>query len=445
MRPPSSSWWAFCFLLPKPARITEAGFSFLALMNPIKLEYRAVDALIPYARNAKQHSEAQVAQIAASIREFGWGAPILIDGQNNVIAGHGRLLAARKLGLVEVPVVPMEHLTDTQRRALILADNKIGENASWEDELLGIELSELKDAGFDLDLTGFSTEEWEALIAGEEQTKDGLTDDNAVPEVSENPISQSGDLWILGEHKLLCGDATKADDYKTLLGEELVDMTFTDPPYNVNYANTAKEKMLGKSRPIMNDNLGEGFGSFLFDACDNILTRTKGAIYIAMSSSELDTLQAAFRAAGGKWSTFIIWAKNTFTLGRADYQRQYEPILYGWRDGADHYWCGARDQGDVWNIKKPAKNDLHPTMKPVELVERAVRNSSKTRDLVLDPFGGSGTTLIACEKSGRRARIIELDPKYVDVIVKRWEEYTGEKAQKSNPPVLDESLADEPS
>jgi DNA modification methylase len=445
MRPPSFPRWAFCFLLPKPARITEAGFSFLALMNPIKLEYRAVDALIPYARNAKQHSEAQVAQIAASIREFGWGAPILIDGQNNVIAGHGRLLAARKLGLLEVPVVPMEHLTDTQRRALILADNKIGENASWEDELLGIELSELKDAGFDLGLTGFSTEEWEALIAGEAQTKDGLTDDDAVPEVSENPISKPGDLWILGEHKLLCGDATKPDDYKMLLGDELVDMTFTDPPYNVNYANTAKEKFLGKNRPIMNDNLGEGFGSFLFDACDNILTRTKGAIYIAMSSSELDTLQAAFRAAGGKWSTFIIWAKNTFTLGRADYQRQYEPILYGWRDGADHYWCGARDQGDVWNIKKPAKNDLHPTMKPVELVERAVRNSSKTRDLVLDPFGGSGTTLIACEKSGRRARIIELDPKYVDVIVKRWEEYTGDKAQKANAPVLDESLADEPS
>ncbi len=445
MRPPSFPRWAFCFLLPKPAHVTEAGFSFLDLMTPLQLEYRAVDALIPYARNAKQHSEAQVAQIAASIREFGWGAPILIDGQNNVIAGHGRLLAARKLGLPEVPVVPMAHLTDTQRRALILADNKIGENASWEDELLGIELSELKDAGFDLGLTGFSTEEWEALIAGEEQIKDGLTDDDAVPAVAENSISQPGDLWILGEHKLLCGDATKADDYKVLLGEELVDMTFTDPPYNVNYANTAKEKMLGKNRPIMNDNLGAGFGSFLFDACDNILTRTKGAIYIAMSSSELDTLQAAFRAAGGKWSTFIIWAKNTFTLGRADYQRQYEPILYGWRDGADHYWCGARDQGDVWNIKKPAKNDLHPTMKPVELVERAIRNSSKTKDLVLDPFGGSGTTLIACEKTGRRARLIELDPKYVDVIVKRWEEYTGQKAQKANAPVLDESLTDEPS
>ncbi len=415
-------------------------------MNPLKLEYRSVEALIPYARNAKQHPDAQVAQIAASIREFGWGAPILVDGNNNVIAGHGRLLAARKLGMDEVPVVSMDHLTDTQRRALILADNKIGENASWEDELLGIELSELKDAGFDLELTGFSTEEWEALIAGEETDKEGLTDEDAVPEVVE-PISKPGDLWVLGEHKVLCGDATKLDDYKRLLGDELVDMTFTDPPYNVNYANTAKDKMRGKNRPIMNDNLGDSFEQFLKDACANIVVYTKGAIYIAMSSSELDTLQSAFRASGGRWSTFIIWAKNTFTLGRADYQRQYEPILYGWKEGNDHYWCGARDQGDVGNVKKPAKNDLHPTMKPVELVERAVRNSSKTKDLVLDPFGGSGSTLIACEKAGRRARLIELDPKYVDVIVKRWEEYTGQKAQMiqgADEPVEDEALADEP-
>jgi DNA modification methylase len=401
-------------------------------MNPLKLEYRSVDALIPYARNAKQHSDAQVAQIAASIREFGWGAPILIDGQNNLIAGHGRLLAARKLGMAEVPVVPMDHLTDTQRRALILADNKIGENASWEDDLLGIELAELKDAGFDLGLTGFSQDEWERLIAGEESDTTGLTDDDAVPEVEENSVSQPGDIWTLGEHKLLCGDATKTEDYKALLGDELVDMTFTDPPYNVNYANTAKDKMRGKNRPILNDNLGDGFGSFLTDACMNILTHTKGAVYIAMSSSELDTLQSAFRAAGGKWSTFIIWAKNTFTLGRADYQRQYEPILYGWRDGADHFWCGARDQGDVWNVKKPQKNDLHPTMKPVELVERALRNSSKTRDLVLDPFGGSGSTLIACEKAGRRARLIELDPKYVDVIIRRWQQWSGKEATRAD-------------
>ncbi len=398
----------------------------------IRIEMRPVDVLIPYARNAKQHSDVQVAQIAASIREFGWGAPILVDGSNNVIAGHGRLLAARKLGLAEVPVVPMAHLTDIQRRALILADNKIGENAAWDEELLGLELAELNHAGFDLGLTGFSAEEWEVLIAGDDATKDGLTGDDAVPDVPETPISKTGDVWLLGGHKLLCGDATKADDYMVLLGDELPDMAFTDPPYNVNYANTAKDKLRGKHRPILNDNLGDDFGAFLTDACRNILSVTKGAVYIAMSSSELDTLQSAFRSAGGKWSTFIIWAKNTFTLGRADYQRQYEPILYGWRDGADHYWCGARDQGDVWQISKPQKNDLHPTMKPVELVERAVRNSSKTRDIVLDPFGGSGSTLIACEKAGRRARLIELDPKYVDVIVRRWQEFTGQEAKRAS-------------
>jgi DNA modification methylase len=396
-------------------------------METLHIEYRPVESLIPYARNARQHSDAQVAQIAASIIEFGWGAPILIDGQNNVVAGHGRLLAARKLGMAEVPVVPMEHLTDIQRKALILADNKIGENASWDEALLGLELAELQDAGFDLDITGFTPEEWDELIAGGDNN-DGLTDDDQVPEMTENPVSRTGDVWLLGNHRLLCGDATNPQDYKLLLGDELVDMTFTDPPYNVNYANTAKDKMRGTHRPILNDNLGDDFAGFLQAACANLLSVTKGAVYIAMSSSELDTLQSAFRAAGGKWSTFIIWAKNTFTLGRADYQRQYEPILYGWKDGAQHFWCGARNQGDVWQINKPHKNDLHPTMKPVELVERAILNSSKTRDIVLDPFGGSGTTLIAAEKSGRQARLIEMDPKYADVIVKRWQEFTGKQA-----------------
>ena len=359
-----------------------------------------------------------------------------------MISGHGRLLAARKLGMSDVPVVPMAHLTDIQRRALILADNKIGENASWDDELLGLELAELKNNDFALALTGFTTEEWEALI-GADTENDGLTDEDQVPEVTETPVSRIGDLWLLGEHKVLCGDATKAEDYTLLLGDELADMVFTDPPYNVNYANTAKDKQRGKNRPILNDNMGEGFGAFLLTACKNILKVTKGAVYIAMSSSELDTLQASFRAAGGKWSTFVIWAKNTFTMGRADYQRQYEPILYGWKDGTDHYWCGARDQGDVWQIKKPQKNDLHPTMKPVELVERAVRNSSKTRDIVLDPFGGSGTTVIACEKSGRRARLIELDPKYVDVIVRRWQDFAGAEAHRASDGATFNALVDQ--
>jgi len=245
----------------------------------------------------------------------------------------------------------------------------------------------------------------------------------------EEPVSRLGDVWRLGPHRLVCGDATTAEAYARLFpGGEQADMVFTDPPYNVNYANSAKDKLRGKHRPILNDALGDGFHDFLREALTLLIAHTQGAIYVAMSSSELDTLQAAFRAAGGKWSTFIIWAKNTFTLGRSDYQRQYEPILYGWPEGATRHWCGDRDQGDVWQIKKPAKNDLHPTMKPVELVERAIRNSSRPGDVVLDPFGGSGTTLIAAEKSGRQARLIELDPKYVDVIVRRWQEYAGGQA-----------------
>jgi DNA modification methylase len=226
----------------------------------------------------------------------------------------------------------------------------------------------------------------------------------------------------------LCGDSTSIEDVEKLMGGELADMAFTDPPYNVDYGNSAKDKLRGKDRRILNDNLGDSFYEFLKAALTNLLSVTKGGCYISMSSSELDILQKAYRDAGGKWSTFIIWAKNTFTLGRADYQRQYEPILYGWKDGGDHFWCGARDQGDVWFINKPHKNDLHPTMKPIELVERAIKNSSKSRDIVVDLFGGSGSTMIACEKSGRSARLMELDPKYVDVIIRRWQEFVGKEA-----------------
>jgi DNA modification methylase len=256
----------------------------------------------------------------------------------------------------------------------------------------------------------------------------GLTDEDAAPEPPPHPVSSSGDLWLLGDHRVLCGDASAQNDVDRLLAGGLADMVFTDPPYNVNYGATMKDKPRKKTRKIANDNLGDGFEQFLRDACVNMLAVTKGAIYICMSSSELHTLQKVFREAGGHWSTFVIWAKNTFTMGRSDYQRQYEPILYGWKEGTDHFWCGARDQGDVWFVKKPVSNDLHPTMKPVELVERAIRNSSKGRDTVLDPFGGSGSTLIACEKAGRQARLIELEPKYCDVIIRRWEQYTGKPA-----------------
>jgi DNA modification methylase len=389
----------------------------------------SVDRLIPYARNARTHSPEQVAQIAASIAEFGWTNPILVGADGVVIAGHARLLAARKLGITDVPVIVLDHLSDSQRRALVIADNRLALNAGWDEEMLRVELEALREDEFNLDLLGFGVDEMDALLAEPESEVAGNTEDDAVPETPETAVTVSGDVWILGDHRLLCGDATQIDAVEKVLAGGLADMVFTDPPYNVNYGATMKDKLRGKKRKIANDNLGDGFEQFLRDACTNILTVTKGAVYICMSSSELHTLQKAFRDSGGHWSTFVIWAKNTFTMGRSDYQRQYEPILYGWKEGSDHFWCGARDQGDVWFVKKPVSNDLHPTMKPVELVERAIRNSSKSRDTVLDPFGGSGSTLIACEKAGRQARLIELEPKYCDVIVRRYQEFSGKEAK----------------
>jgi hypothetical protein len=324
-----------------------------------KIEPWPTTRLIPYARNARTHSPEQVAQIAASIVEFGFTNPILAGSDGIIVAGHGRLAAAQKLGLATVPVVVLDHLTPTQRRALIIADNRIAENAGWDEALLRIEMADLQDADFDLSLTGFDADALAELMAGDEPQGEGQTDDDAVPDVAETPVSRPGDVWLLGGHRLLCGDSTVAESYDRVLDGEPVDMVFTDPPYNVNYANSAKDKMRGKDRAILNDNLGEGFYDFLLAALTPTVAHCRGGIYVAMSSSELDVLQAAFRAAGGKWSTFIIWAKNTFTLGRADYQRQYEPILYGWPEGAQRHWCGDRDQGDVWNIKKPQKNDLH--------------------------------------------------------------------------------------
>lgn len=397
-----------------------------------KIQQWPVAKLIPYARNARTHSDEQVAQIAASIAEFGFTNPILVGADGVIVAGHGRLAAAQKLAMAMVPVVVLEHLSPTQRRALVIADNRIAENAGWDETMLRVEMEALQLDDFDMSLTGFDADALAELMAGGGGDDLGNTDDDDVPEVLETAISRTGDVWLLGPHRLLCGDSTLEESYAQLLQGEEVDMVFTDPPYNVNYANTAKDKMRGKNRAILNDNLGDGFYDFLLAALTPTVANCKGAIYVAMSSSELDVLQSAFREAGGKWSTFVIWAKNTFTMGRSDYQRQYEPILYGWREGGKHHWCGDRNQSDVWQIKKPHKNDLHPTMKPVELVERAIRNSSRPGNSVMDPFGGSGTTLIAAEKTGRVGRMIELDPKYVDVIVRRWQDWTGKQATRES-------------
>ena len=338
------------------------------------LERVDVSALSAFAGNPRTHSDGQIDQIAASIREFGWTNPILVDADGTIIAGHGRLEAAKRLQLREVPVIRLGHLSEAQRKALVIADNQLALNAGWDEVALSNLIRDLDAEDFELDVLGFMAQDLERYLAGIDVDTAAEADEGSIPEVPVEPVSKPGDLWILGDHRLLCGDATVLSDVERLMDGQLADMVFSDPPYNVDYGNGAKGKLQGKDRRILNDALGDGFYQFLYDACVNLLTVTKGACYICMSSSELHTLQKAFTDAGGKWSTFVIWAKNTFTLGRSDYQRQYEPILYGWKQGADHFWCGARDQGDVWFVDKPRVNDLHPTMKPVELVERAIRN-----------------------------------------------------------------------
>ncbi|MGE0108165.1 MAG: DNA modification methylase [Bdellovibrionales bacterium] len=393
------------------------------------IELWPIDKLIPYARNPRKNDHV-IDKMVAAIHEFGFRIPIVARSDGSIVDGHLRLKAAQKLGMETVPVALADDLTEAQVKAFRLIANRSAAWAEWDDEYLELEFRDLMALDYDLEKTGFSEEEL-AKALEDVGFGEGQTDDDVVPEAPIEPKTKLGDMYLLGKHRLLCGDSTVLENVERVLDGALADMVFTDPPYNVDYGNAAKDKMRGNDRRIMNDNLGDGFETFLYDACVNMLTVCKGAIYVCMSSSELHTLQKVFVAAGGKWSTFVIWAKNTFTLGRSDYQRQYEPILYGWKQGTDHFWCGARDQGDVWFVNKPTKNDLHPTMKPVELVERAIRNSSKSRDIVLDCFGGSGSTMIACEKSGRQARLIELDPKYCDVIVQRWEEFTGQKAIKN--------------
>lgn len=388
-----------------------------------RIELYDIGRLIPSARNARTHSEAQIAEIAGSIAAFGFIVPVVVDPDGGIIAGHGRVLAARKLSLQKVPVIVANHLTEAEKRAYAIADNKIALNAGWDEQLLKVEIEALKDDGVILKTLGFSEEEFNELLdsLGTEQQPD----EDLAPETPISPVTVSGDVWRLGEHILMCGDALDEECYSTLLAGTTAGMVFTDPPYNVAY------HAPGLGVGIANDDLGHEFGSFLQAACKRMLQNTSGALYICMSSSELHTLHNAFTLSGGHWSTFVIWGKNTFTLGRADYQRQFEPILYGWPKGKSHYWCGTRDQGDLWLIDRPQVNDLHPTMKPVALVERAVLNSSKRGDIVLDPFGGSGTTLIACDKTGRRARLIELEPQYCDVIITRWQEFSGHEATYS--------------
>jgi len=390
----------------------------------MKIEQRSVETLIPYINNSRKHSDEQVAQIAASIKEFGWTNPILVDGANGLIAGHGRLMAARKLKMTEVPVIELAYLTETQKKALIIADNKLALNAGWDTAMLTIEMQELQEEGFDLDLLGFDDKELNALL--EPETKEGLTDEDEVPELPKEPKTKLGDIYILGNHRLMCGDSTSITDMEKLVNGQPVDMCLTDPPYNVAYEGGTKEKLT-----IQNDSMEDGqFRQFLRDAfvAADMVMKAGAVFYIWHADSEGYNFRGACHDAGWKVRQCLIWKKSSLVMGRQDYHWMHEPCLYGWKDGASHLWSADRKQTTILEFDKPSRNGEHPTMKPVELFEYQMLNNTKGGDIVLDSFGGSGTTLIAAEKHGRYARLMELDPKYCDVIVKRWEDFTGKQA-----------------
>ena len=406
------------------------------------IEQKRIEDIKPYEKNAKLHPKKQVQQIANSIKAFGFNQAIVTDMKGVIIVGHGRFEAAKLLGMETVPVISLK-LTDKKAKAYRLADNRLNQS-DWDMKLVIEELKDLADEEL-VELTGF---EKDILLSDEER-------DAAVPDVPVKAQSVLGDLYELGSHRVMCGDSTSLQTIEKLMAGKKADCIWTDPPYNVNYGATMKDKLRGTSnRKILNDSFKNtvAFYQFLFDALTAMRPHVRGDVYIAMSSSELHTLQKAFTDCGGHWSTFIIWVKNTFTIGRANYQRQYEPILYGWFEGSSHYWSGRRNLGDIvrdslredadgskwikvhedggvasdiWEFPKPSKNREHPTMKPVPLVTRAIVNSSLPGNIVLDSFGGGGSTLIACEKAGRSCFTCELDPKYVDVIVQRYVDYTG--------------------
>jgi DNA modification methylase len=396
----------------------------------MQIEKRQLSELIPYINNSRKHSDDQVTQIAASIKEFGWTNPILVDGDNGIIAGHGRIMAAKKLNMTEVPVIELAHLSKEQRKALIIADNKLALNSDWDSNLLAIELKDLQDLGFDLNLTGFNADELANILLPEQIA--GLTDEDATPPIPDEPKTKLGDVYILGNHKLMCGDSASLDDAEKLMDGDLADLVFTDPPYNVAYSGRGANNL----GTIKNDDMSnEDFEQFCRDIFTTYHTYMKplACIYVCHPDSQ-SAPKLAFEktfAEQFKKSSTLIWMKQSAGMGWQDYRAQHEPILYGWKEGSGkHFYSGDRTKTTIWKIGRDAQSSyVHPTQKPVALPEEAINNSSKGMDIVLDLFGGSGSTLIACEKVGRKARLMELDPKYCDVIVKRWEDFTGKKAE----------------
>ena len=374
--------------------------------------------LVPYVNNARTHSPEQIKKLRSSLREFGFINPVIIDRDYGVIAGHGRILAAKEEGIKEVPCVFADHLTEAQKKAYIIADNRMAMDAGWDEELLRVEIEALQGMDFDPLLTGFDEKELAALFDDGAEAKD---DDFDVDEELEKPVfSKTGDVWTLGRHRLVCGDSTKAETYETLMQGKKANLVVTDPPYNVNYEGSA-----GK---IKNDNMAaEKFYQFLLDAFTNMekVMAEDASIYVFHADTEGLNFRRAFSDAGFYLSGCCIWKKPSLVLGRSPYQWQHEPVLYGWKKNGKHQWYSDRKQTTIWEFEKPRKNADHPTMKPIPLLAYPITNSSMSNTLILDPFGGSGSTLIACEQTDRSCCTIELDEKYCDVIVKRYVELKG--------------------
>lgn len=385
-------------------------------MNIIEVN---IEDIKPYKRNPRNNQDA-VDYVMESIKEFGFKVPIILDKENTIVAGHTRYLACKNLGYEKIPCIVADDLTKEQIKAFRLADNKVAEFATWDFDLLNNELVDLLD--FDMSIFGFD------MITPLEP----IVEDDFVPEIPETPIAKLGDIYQLGNHRLMCGDSTKVDDVQRLMGGKKAKMVFTDPPWNVDYGTQKNERW--KLRTILNDSMStEDFNQFLMKAFDAIKTVSLPGcmVYTVMSGQEWGNIMQVLEELDYHWSSTIIWVKDQLVLSRKDYHTQFEPIWYGWLNGESRL-CPLvdRKQTDVWEIPRPRVSVEHPTMKPIELVARAINNSSKSKDLVIDMFGGSGTTLIAAEQTGRSCYMMELDPKYVDVIIKRWEIFTGNEAIK---------------
>ncbi len=374
-----------------------------------------VDRLIPYARNARTHSKEQILQLRSSLREFGFVNPVIVDKDLNIIAGHGRVMAAKEEGLTEIPCVFVEHLSDTQKKAYILADNRLALSAGWDADLLALEFADLKDLGFDLGLTGFDEKEIEKLFAN--SSGDVADDDfDLTAALDEAAFVLPGDVWTLGRHRLICGDATDAETVKRLMDGRKANLVLTDPPYNVDFQGSSGLK-------IKNDSMkAEQFYTFLLSSFQNLADNLEsgGSAYIFHADTEGENFRRAFREAGFHLSGTCIWAKDSFVMGRSPYQWQHEPILYGWLKTGTHKWYAGRAEATIWNFAKPKRNSDHPTSKPLDLLAYPIRNSSQTNGIVLDTFGGSGSTLIACEQADRICNMLELDEKYASVILRRY-------------------------